>query len=227
MKAEDPAALVPFAKMSEVQKEAALQALEAEIAKVGGSSTLVAKLAGLLRRAADNTYRLEVETPRLPGWPSSRFIGSGHVESWALDLITKPLTGGLTVDEAFFLATQTRTLSLGDAVALIVSADDPLAAMSKRREEVERRHAEGRRAGAELAAERAREAAVDAQWLQANAGRVRRWGELPDLFKSFAAAADESGDATLQAFVAAVIEFARTRNVQQVRPPEFLWPLSG
>jgi hypothetical protein len=224
MKVEDAAALVPFQRMSEADKGAALAALEAEIVNLGASASLIAKLAGQLRRAADGSFHLEFEVPRLEEFPTSEYIGAGHFSKWSLDLLsTMPPAYGDT-GEQFWLATVGTTMRLADGVALVCGPDDPIAEMSRRRVEVERRVAERKRIGEAQAAARARDQAAEAQWLAKNAGRVRKWGELPDLLKALAGAAEEAGDATLQSFVARVIGLAGTRSVQQPRPPAWLWP---
>jgi hypothetical protein len=222
MKAEDPAALVPFARMSERDKDAALEALATEIAKLGASSSLIAKLASALRRAADGSFHLELEVPRLSGFPSSKWIGGGHFESWALDLVAGQLPPFFDTAEQFWLATESQVMPLLEAVALVSGPDDPIAELSRRRVEVERRIAERKRIAADRTAERARDEAADSSWMAKNAGRVRRWGELDDLLRAMATAAGD--DATLQAFVERVIALAGTRSVQQPRPPAWLWP---
>jgi hypothetical protein len=228
MKVEDAAAVVPFGKMTEAQKEAALVALDTEVRRAGGAPGLVARLAGQLRRGADGSFHLEIDFPRLREFPSSAYVGSGHTAPWFLDLVCKKLPDGHDAAEELWLACEPKILPLAEAVALVADPkQDPIAEMSRRRVEVERR----RKARADAAAadreERARAEAADRGWLERNRGRVRRWSELDDLLKALAGAAEQSGDAALQAFVAGVIQLAATRNVSQVRPPSWLWPPSG
>jgi hypothetical protein len=182
MKAEDPAALVPFSRMSEPHKAGALEALAAEVSRAGGAPGLVARLAGQLRRASDSALLIELEIPRLTGFPSSKFIGSGFYETWALDLISRPLPGGLDVYEAFWLAAEPKVMPLAEAVALVADPErSPIAELDRRRAEVERRHKASAEEGAANRAERERAEAAEASWMAKNAGRVRRWGELPDM----------------------------------------------
>ena len=224
MKADDAAALVPFQRMSEADKGAALAALEAEIVKLGASSSLIAKLAGLLRRADDGSFHLELEIPRLSGFPSSRWIGGGHVEPWALKIISNPHED---VAQAFWLATEATTMPLSEAVELAADPErSPIAELSRRRVEVERRRVEGAVEGAAIRAERERTEAANRAWAQKNAHRVDRWLKLPRLLQDFTAAAGESGDEKLIAFAKRFVELSAA-SWGLPRPPDFLWPLSG
>jgi hypothetical protein len=229
IKAEDPAALVPFSKMTEPQKGQALEALAAEVLRVGGASGLTARLAGQLRREPTGALFIELDLPRISGsgFPSSRWIGGGHFESWALDLVAGQLPPGLATDEAFALATESKILPLVEAVALVSGPDDPIAEMSRRRVEVERRIAERKRVGEEQSAARARDEAAERAWLNKNASRMHKWGALPRLPQDIAEAARKTGDPVLIAFAKNFVE-ASAAAWPPSRPPDWLWEkLSG
>jgi len=223
MRTEDATPLVPFAKMSERDKDGALAALATEIAKLGVSSSLIAKLAGALRRAADGSFHLDLEIPRLSGFPSSKWIGGGHVEPWALKIISNPHED---VAQAFWLATETKTMPLSEAVELAADPGrSPIAELSRRRVEVERRRAEGAAEGAAHRAEREREQAAARAWETANSSRMKKWGALPRPLQDVAEAARMTGDPVLIAFAKHFVE-ASTATWSPSRPPDFLWPLS-
>ncbi len=218
------AALVPFDRLPASERDSALRPLATELLRRSAPDDTLARLAHRLRRADDGSLFIELDIPRLPGWPSGEYIGSAGAggDPWALkilcDLHTDPA-------EAFYLASKPKILPLAEAVALVLSPDDPLADLARRRAEVEARRAEGTKAANEAREEQRRKEAADRGWEAANRPRVQQWKELPQIWQELALAADESGDPRLQAFVAKAIKCSASRNFRP-HPPSWLWPLA-
>jgi hypothetical protein len=224
---EDAAALVPFSRMLEPQKAAALEALAAEVARAGAAPGLVARLAGLLRRAPDGALFVELEIPRLSFYPSSAWIGQGFFETWELDIVAKPLPGGLGVADAFWISAQSTITALAAGVALVADPErSPIAELDRRRADIEQRRKEAATSSAAAGAERERAEAADRAWLRKNDHRVARWRKLPRLLQDIAVAAAKTGDPVLIEFAKQFAE-ASAAAWPPDRPPDFLWPLSG
>lgn len=218
--------LVPFDRMGSEVRDGALRELAGACLRAGAPDGVLAQLAGKLCRAPDGALLVELAIPYGDGWPTSKQIGSlgAGGAAWALKLLSDT---SQPVDRALFLTTFPRAVPLAEAVLLCSDPQkSPLAEMDRRRSEVARRDAESASRAAAQRAERRRAEEADSTWLARNNHRVSRWRELPEIWRLFALAADESGDPKLQALIARAIEMSASRD-SHPRPPGFLWPLSG
>jgi hypothetical protein len=225
MKVEDAPGLVPFSKMLEAQKEAALAELTEQLGRAGGAPGLVARLSGLLRLAPNGTFHLQLEIPRLTHLPTSKWLGTTDHERWVLEIICRPLPAGASTVGLLWTATTSTTLPIAKAVALVADpATSPIAELDRRRAEVES-GAAMRRYLAATEDEEKRDQASQAL-TQKNAVRIRRWQELPKLLQDICAAAGTTGDEKLIAFARRMVELAPGSS-DSTLPPDWLWPLSG